>query len=80
MPLRDEHMDEIRAWWSKRKASDRAWKVGIGEIKARNWSLDSKNPNAPATAEHKTLAQLLGEIQEKEKEMAKVLGEIQKKI
>ena len=80
MPLLDEHMDEVREWFKKRKEGPNSWKVGIGEIKARNWSLDFKNPNAPAAAEHKTPKELLGDIEEREKDILNVLKEMKSSI
>ena len=76
MPLLDEHMDEVRAFFKERKKGPNAWKVGIAEIKAHNWSLDFKNPNGSVVAEHKTQAELLGEIEEKEAKIREILSEI----
>lgn len=78
MPLRDEHMEPVRKWWKNKKENERAWKVSIAAIRARNWSLDFKNPNAPAAAEHKTPKELLADIEEKEKQITKILEEIKR--
>ena len=48
-PIKLEHLDDCTAWWGGqerqgREESKRAWKVGIEEIKARNYNLDIKNP------------------------------------
>ena len=43
-PLRIEEFAPEKKWWSKRKESDHAWKVPIGDIKARGYNLDIKNP------------------------------------
>ena len=87
MPLLDEHMDEVREWlgspkpggggWNQKECPN-AWKVGIGEIKARNWSLDFKNPNGSAAAEHKTPKELLGEIEDKESKIDRIIIELKK--
>ncbi len=45
-PLRIEEFAVEKKWWRKRKASEQAWKVSIGDIKARGYNLDLKNPNA----------------------------------
>ena len=76
MPLKDAHMDEVRKWWKRRKEGPNAWKVSIADIKARNWSLDFKNPNGHAAAEHKTPKQLLGEIDGKENQIAGIISDM----
>jgi len=49
-PIRIEEFDVEKKWWSKRKESERAWKVSLDAIKANNYNLDIKNPNAPDAA------------------------------
>ena len=49
-PIRLEHLDDCAAWWGGparegREDGERAWKVSIEEIKARNFNLDVKNPH-----------------------------------
>ncbi len=78
MPLRDEHMTEVRKWWGGaerkgRKENGRAWKVSLEDIKTRHWSLDCKNPNGPAVAEHKTPKEIIREIEGREKEITNIL-------
>ncbi len=46
-PMRIEEFKPEKAWWKKRKESEHAWRVTIGEIRERNFNLDIKNPNAP---------------------------------
>lgn len=77
MPLTDDHMADLRVWFKKRKANDHAWKVSIDDIRAHNWSLDFKNPNGAAEAEHKTPAELVKEIEEKEKQILNLLQSIE---
>lgn len=43
-PIQEEEFAPIKKWWNKRKESDVCWKVGIDEIKKRNYDLDIKNP------------------------------------
>ena len=49
-PIRIEEFDAEKKWWNDRKESERAWKVSIDAIKANNYNLDVKNPNAPDAA------------------------------
>jgi len=49
-PMKIEHLQGCIDWWGgterqDRQASEVAWKVGIEEIKARNYNLDFKNPH-----------------------------------
>ncbi len=43
-PIQEKEFEPIKKWWNKRKESDVCWKVGIDEIKKRNYDLDIKNP------------------------------------
>jgi type I restriction enzyme M protein len=52
-PIRFEHLKGCIDWWGgperqDRKATEQAWKVGLDEIKARNYNLDFKNPHTVA--------------------------------
>lgn len=47
-PLRGEDFDPERRWWKKRRETSQAWKVTLGEIKARNYNLDVRRPAAGA--------------------------------
>ena len=46
-PMRLSEFDEEKKWWSKRKETEKAWKVSAKDIAANNYNLDIKNPNAP---------------------------------
>lgn len=45
-PIRLEEFAAEREWWSNRVENERAWRVPVEEIKARNYNLDIKNPHA----------------------------------
>jgi type I restriction enzyme M protein len=58
-PIRIEEFDAEKAWWGSeadgfaaRVENERAWKVGIGAIKAASYNLDQKNPHAPDAVSH----------------------------
>lgn len=78
MPLKDEHIVELRKWFGRRKVNDNAWKVSIDDIRAKDWSLDFKNPNGSAVVQHKTPAELLTEIDNVEKQIAALFKEMKK--
>ncbi len=44
-PIAIEEFAPEKAWWHDRQENDRAWRVSIEEIRARNYNLDIKNPN-----------------------------------
>lgn len=65
-PMRPEHLQECVAWWggserAGRSVGPQAWKVGIDEIKARNYNLDVKNPHV-AVDDHGDPVHLLAEL------------------
>jgi type I restriction enzyme M protein len=41
----NKEFDLEKNWWSKRKATENAWKVSVKDIADRNYNLDSKNPH-----------------------------------
>ncbi len=45
-PMRIEEFESEKKWWNKRKENEFAWKVPAEQIKANNYNLDIKNPNA----------------------------------
>jgi type I restriction enzyme M protein len=52
-PIQQAHLQDCVDWWggaerTGRVENERAWKVGIEEIKARGFNLDIKNPHAIA--------------------------------
>ena len=44
-PMRIEEFEPEKAWWENRVENEFAWKVGIDEIRERNFNLDIANPN-----------------------------------
>lgn len=58
-PMRVEEFAVEEAWWGSesdgfcaRREDAFAWKVGIDEIRARNWNLDFKNPHIGTQIRH----------------------------
>lgn len=86
-PIQFEEFDEIKRWWSKRKASDNAWKVKIKDVvttdetgKLINVNLDIKNPNRKGEFEYKEPAELVNSILEKEKLIIALMKGIENEI
>jgi type I restriction enzyme M protein len=74
-PIRLEHLEPCAGWWKKRKKSEVAWKVGIEEVKARNYNLDFKNPHT-VEENHGDPAELLARLKESEAETAKLRDQL----
>ena len=76
-PIALKEFDPIKKWWCKdtpagrarRKESEHAWKVSIDEIKAKNYNLDIKNPNAEA-AQHGDPDKLLKDYKQLQADIA----------
>lgn len=58
-PIRIEEFDAEKAWWgteadgfAARVENERAWKVGIEQIRAGNFNLDQKNPHEADAVSH----------------------------
>jgi len=45
-PMCIEEFEPEKGWWKKRKETEQAWCVAIGDIRERNFNLDIKNPSA----------------------------------
>lgn len=65
-PIKLEHLQGCVDWWGGserqgRQVTEQAWKVGIEEIKARNYNLDCKNPHT-VTADHGEPEELLAQL------------------
>ena len=62
-PMRLSEFDEEKKWWTKRKETEKAWKVSAKDIAANNYNLDIKNPNAPVET-HEDPEELLAQYAE----------------
>ena len=62
-PMRLSEFDEEKNWWTKRKETEKAWKVSAKDIAANNYNLDIKNPNAPVET-HEDPEELLAQYAE----------------
>jgi len=79
-PIKVEHLQGCVDWWGGAERQDRqptevAWKVGIAEIKARNYNLDFKNPHTVA-ADHGDPQELLAKLEQDEQKTASLQGQL----
>jgi type I restriction enzyme M protein len=79
-PIRVEHLQGCVDWWGgaerqNRQQTEVAWKVGIDEIKARNFNLDFKNPHTIAD-DHGDPAELLARLEQDERKTASLRDQL----
>ena len=74
-PMRIEEFATEEAWWGNRQETPQAWKVGIDEIRARNWNLDCKNPHVGEQVSHDP-DELLAEYRQMQAEIAALQGQL----
>jgi type I restriction enzyme M protein len=79
-PIRSEEFAACRAWWGgsareSRVETEWAWQVPIGEIEARGYNLDLKNPRQEDLT-HRPPTELVTELVQAEHEMLGALEEI----
>jgi len=79
-PIQSKEFALERKWWQNRKKTVNAWKVSIKEIKDQNYNLDFKNPNGKADLAHKSPAELVKEIEGKERKIVGILTELKKNL
>jgi type I restriction enzyme M protein len=83
-PIQFEEFATLCDWWdqpgpgTKRKETDRAWKVSAAELLANGCNLDRKNPRAKEDITHLPPEQLAADILKKEQRIAEIMGNIQK--
>lgn len=79
-PIRFEHLQGCIDWWGGPKRQGReetpqAWKVTAGEVKARGYNLDIKNPHAVAD-DHGDPEELLESLNAAEAETARLRDQL----
>lgn len=75
-----EHLQGCIDWWGgperrDRQGTEQAWKVGIDEIKARNYNLDFKNPHTVAD-DHGDPEELLAQLEAAEMRTAELRDQL----
>ena len=66
-PLRFDEFATCQAWWggskrTRRKETDRAWRVPAADIEADSYNLDRRNPSAANDLSHRPPSELVAEI------------------
>jgi type I restriction enzyme M protein len=76
-PLDFEEFRPLIEWWDSREENERAWKVAVEEVVAKEFNLDVKNPNGGAGPEPQRPEVLVSGIIEKERRFLRIMEEIQ---
>ena len=79
-PIRVTHLQDCVDWWGgaerqNRQETEVTWKVGIDEIKARNYNLDFKNPHTVAD-EHGDPSEMLIKLGRDEQNTASLRNQL----
>jgi type I restriction enzyme M protein len=82
-PLLYEEFAACLAWWSDRRETERAWRVDAQRLVQRDdqgrvtaCNLDVKNPHAGETADHRSPAEIVDGIIDKERRILSIMDEI----
>ena len=82
-PLRYEELADCLAWWTGREENEHAWKVDVNGLVERDsqvWvvtcNLDIKNPYSGEVADHRSPAEIVDSIIEKERCILAIMDEI----
>jgi len=76
-PIRDADLDDLRALWADRPATERLWRVPVADIVARGYDMTARNPNRPADVTQLSPEELIASALDKERQIAALLEELQ---
>lgn len=71
-----EEFSAMIKWWSKRKKSDVAWKVKVGDLKS-GFNLDVKNPTLPADEEILGKNQIITALRASQEKIGSLLSQLE---
>ena len=72
-----EEFGPLMKWWGKRKESEVAWKVKVGDLK-RGFDLDVKNPNSSVEEREMSVSDCLVEFRNSLERVGKALAAVEK--
>ena len=82
-PLMYEELADCLAWWKDRQENERAWKVAVKGLVQRDeqdrvisCNLDIKNPHSGETVDHRSPAEIVDSIIEKERRILAIMDDI----
>jgi type I restriction enzyme M protein len=75
-PMQFEEFKTCLDWWTKREEGPRSWKVSADEILRDGCNLYRKNPRAIDDLTHRSPAELVKSLLNKEEQIAEIIAEI----
>lgn len=79
-PIKIDEFEAEKAWWNDRAEPDCAWKIGIEEIKTRNYNLDFKNPTKENDEKQHTISELLEKFKTSYSKVSDLISLIEKEL
>jgi type I restriction enzyme M protein len=81
-PLRFEEFAPCQTWWGGtrrqgRKETERAWRIPLADIEAKDYNLDLRNPHRPDDLTHRPPVELVTELMATEDEIMRILSDIE---
>jgi type I restriction enzyme M protein len=76
-PIQFEEFAPARAWWAGREEGPQSWNVSAGDVAAKAFNLDIKNPNARAGVAHAHPKELVASMRGHEAAVMRLLDEIE---
>jgi type I restriction enzyme M protein len=76
-PIQLEDFSACAEWWKTREENENAWRVTVGDIEARGFNLDIKNPRGADDLVELQPREFLSKVLEKEQQVLKLLQEVQ---
>ena len=75
-PILFSEFTDCIAWWSDRKQDDQAWFVSNKELKARNYDLAIKNPNAKKEIDERSVQEIYSSMKNAAADINTIIKEI----
>lgn len=74
-PIKRQHFDKVKEWWSNRVENKQAWIVKVEDLK--NYNLDLKNPSKIDETESYTIEEIIDKMKEIAKDNSDILSKLE---
>jgi type I restriction enzyme M protein len=79
-PINIKEFELEKEWWNNRRENQYAWKVGVGELKRRNYNFDIKNPTDSEQQHQYSSGELIDLLGESHSKIYQILKEIKAEL
>ena len=79
-PLRRTEFADFEQWWSDRKENERAWYVGIEEIRETGFNLDKRHPDTLRDPEYDPPSVIIEKLKRKEDEIVALFSSVMEEL